>query len=173
MWKMLILSLGLYSLSGFGAEVLASHKCPQPPSFEFSKAVKPPFLYSITYTVTNLPLGTFSAAARSSNSSGCGDGHPSDQFYKPAGVSYLEDTLEQVAEESSRGQGDYLEALARLAGCPATTFPVFSTALHTDYARLFVVSEMPRDQHAAQVWQAITQLIATHPELSQSCTPPS
>ncbi len=52
------------------AQIEARHKCPKVPS--------PPGLLGITTMPTLLPSGTVMAAARSSNTSGCGKAHPSN-----------------------------------------------------------------------------------------------
>ena len=71
------------------------------------------------------------AAARSLNTSGCDRGHPSSNFYQPskAEVEYFIDQNHQmVLEESVRGKGPHLEALAGMSGCSEATV-LFSAAL--------------------------------------------
>jgi len=79
------------------------------------------------------------AAARSSETLGCDRGHPSDNFYKPQKerVSlFLEDNLLQVREESAKGKGLHLEALAEIAGC-SINHSDFGKIVKTNYSKVF------------------------------------
>ncbi|HJO46698.1 MAG TPA: hypothetical protein QF683_18805, partial [SAR324 cluster bacterium] len=60
----------------FTGEAYARHKCPKVPS--------PPGMLGLTTSPLSLPSGTFMAAARSLNTSGCDRGHPSSGFYRPS-----------------------------------------------------------------------------------------
>ena len=78
----------------------ARHKCYKVPA--------PPGIMGILSSTTLIPSGSTMAAARSSETSGCDTGHPSENFYKPKKqrvALFLKDNLLQVREESAQGQG--------------------------------------------------------------------
>ena len=92
--------------------VHARHKCYKVPA--------PPGIVGIISIPILIPFGSTMAAARSSETSGCDGGHPSENFYKPKNkrvALFLKDNFLQVREESAQGQGLHLDALAQLAGC--------------------------------------------------------
>jgi len=111
--------------------VSARHKCPKVPS--------PPGIMGVFSSSTLIPSGSVMAAARSSETLGCDRGHPSDNFYKPQKerVSlFLEDNLLQVREESAKGKGLHLEALAEIAGC-SINHSDFGKIVKTNYSKVF------------------------------------
>lgn len=140
----------------------ARHKCPDPPPFKFS-------LLSIQLTVASTVASTI-ATGRTSNTSGCDRGHPSEGFYRPSAAIYLDETLEHVVEESSKGQGAHLDALASLAGCSPDVFPVFSDTLRKNYHNLFFPEKaISFEEKVDQVWANVTKMVINHPTLQKSC----
>ena len=109
----------------------ASLKCPKVPS--------PRGIMGVFSSTTLIPSGSVMAAARSSETLGCDRGHPSDNFYKPQKerVSmFLEGNLNQVREESARGQGLHLEALSMIAGC-SISHSDFGKIIKKNYSEVF------------------------------------
>jgi len=150
--KFLIGSLCCFLL-GLPTTAWASHKCPKPPN-------KGGF-FGLFVTTTYLPIASVMAFTRSSNTSGCGQGHASDSFYTPKRKRvklYLDEMFDYVVEESAQGQGVHLEALAMLAGCPHPMIPLFSQELQAHHERLFssVQSLSPQDK----VWQLSGEILA-------------
>ena len=151
------------------AQIEARHKCPKVPS--------PPGLLGITTMPTLLPSGTFMAAARSSNTSGCGKAHPSDDFYRPSRMEmqrFIEDNHQIVSEETVRGKGPHLRAVARLAGC-AEAPERFSKILQEHHDILFPNPDPGKDSQqvrlgsAETVTDSIFRLSVESPLLSSSC----
>lgn len=145
----------------------ARHKCPKIPA--------PSGFFGLFTTTTLLPTGSTMATARASQTSGCGRGHPSSDFYKPSigrMEIYLEDTLVQVDEESAQGQGTHLAALALLAGCPAETTPIFSETLQSHYSSIFQKADAENSANRSffrSTAERIFILKRTQPELASSC----
>ena len=111
--------------------VQARHKCPKVPA--------PPGIMGILVSPLLIPSGSTMAAARSSDTSGCDRGHPSENFYKPQKKRislFLEGNLLQVQEESAQGQGQHLDALALLAGC-SVEHAEFGTIIQLNYDQVF------------------------------------
>ena len=109
----------------------ARHKCPKVPS--------PPGIMGIFSSTTLIPSGSVMAAARSSETLGCGRGHPSENFYKPQKerVSmFLKENLYHVREESAQGRGEHLEALSVIAGCSIDHLD-FGKILKKSYSEVF------------------------------------
>ena len=71
------------------------------------------------------------------NTSGGDRGYPSDGFYRPSGAIYLHNNLNWVMEESSKGPGKHWDALASLAGCQSSAFPMFSQVIRNNYETLY------------------------------------
>ena len=151
------------------AQTEARHKCPKVPT--------PPGLLGITTIPTLLPSGTFMAVARSSNTSGCGKAHPSDDFYRPSRMEmqrFIEDNHEIVSEETARGRGPHLRALARLAGC-AEAPERFARILREHHNILFPNPDNEKDSlpvrlgSAEAVTNGIFRLSVESPLLSSSC----
>ena len=123
--------------------VQARHNCPKVPA--------PPGLMGVISSSSLIPSGSTMAAARSSETAGCGKGHPSENFYKPKKKQlalFLKDNFLQIKLESAQGQGQHLDVLSRLAGC---------TMVHDDFAKLI------RNNY---VLVFNDELVHLHPELS-------
>ncbi len=141
---------------------IARHRCPKPPPIKFS-------LLSIQAFIASSVASSI-ATGRTSNTSGCDRGHPSDSFYRPTGAIYLQNLLEQVAEESSKGQGKHLDALASLARCTPTAYPLFSQALQKHYASLFTpFSELSRENQADRIWKKLEDIVIHDAHLYAVC----
>ena len=111
--------------------VQARHKCYKVPA--------PPGIVGIISIPTLIPFGSTMAAARSSETSGCDRGHPSENFYKPKNkrvALFLKDNFLQVREESAQGQGLHLDALAQLAGC-SIEHAEFGRIIQNNYSQIF------------------------------------
>ena len=135
------------------------------------KIETPASFFGLIFSTVLLPLGTTIAAARSSDTSGCGRGKPSSDFYRPRGTRiyhYLEETLELVAEESAQGRGQHVQALAYLAGCPQQNTSYFAQTLQKQYTYLFPENLSVRED---QVHHATQQLILAlqQPNLQPYC----
>ena len=75
----------------------ARHKCYKVPA--------PPGIMGIFSSITLIPSGSTMAAGRSSETSGCDRGHPSEYFYKPKNkrvALFLKYNFLQVREESAQ-----------------------------------------------------------------------
>ena len=150
-------------------ETNARHKCPKVPS--------PPGMLGLTTSPLSLPSGTFMAAARSLNTSGCDRGHPSSNFYRPskAEVEYfIEQNHQMVLEESVRGKGPHLEALAGMSGCSDATV-LFSAALQKHHETLFLeppVGGVSNQEHpsARIITERIFNLKEDTQELNDRCS---
>lgn len=108
----------------------------------------PSGVLGIFLTTTMLPVGTTMAMGRSSNTSGCGSGEPSDSFYRPSPARlelYLEETGDAVAEELAiQTSGPHLQALVHLAGCsPEATQPI-GDSLREHYQEMFGPASTPK-----------------------------
>ena len=109
----------------------ARHKCYKVPA--------PPGVVGIISIPILIPSGSTMAIARSSETSGCANGHPSENFYKPKSkrvALFLKDNLPQVREESAQGQGVHLDALAQLAGCSLRSSE-FGRIIQNNYSQVF------------------------------------
>ena len=127
-WKVTLLFI---VLSCYFENASARHKCPKVPS--------PPGIMGVFSSTTLIPSGSVMAAARSSETLGCDRGHPSDNFYKPQKervAMFLKDNLNSVREESSKGQGQHLEALSLIAGCSISHLD-FGKIVKSNYLEVF------------------------------------
>lgn len=158
----LILFLGLGFL--LPQPSMGRHHCPEPPETS-------PSILSTSQIFVASTIASSIATGRTSNTSGCDRGHPSKGFYRPTGAIYLEHTLEQIVEESSRGQGQHLEALARLAGCHSKGFALFSQTLQKNYEPLFTQQNyLTLDERSDQIWFKVENLITRDHQLQQMCS---
>ena len=148
--------------------VQARHKCPKVPSA--------PGLMGITSSTTFIPSGSTMAAARSSETSGCDQGHPSENFYKPKNkrvALFLKENFLQIKLESAQGQGQHLDALAYLAGC-TTSDDAFAELIRNNYVQVFdtdLLNLHPESsiKGAAQTSERLLNLMSNSPLLASSC----
>ncbi len=155
-------------LSAVSQSVQARHKCPKVPSA--------PGLMGITSSTTFIPSGSTMAAARSSETSGCDHGHPSENFYKPKNkrvALFLKENFLQIKLESAQGQGQHLDALAYLAGCP-TSDDAFAELIRNNYVQVFdtdLLNLHPESsiKGAAQTSERLLNLMSNSPLLASSC----
>ena len=155
-------------LSAVSQSVQARHKCPKVPSA--------PGLMGITSSTTFIPSGSTMAAARSSETSGCDHGHPSENFYKPKNkrvALFLKENFLQIKLESAQGQGHHLDALAYLAGCP-TSDDAFAELIRNNYVQVFdtdLLNLHPESsiKGAAQTSERLLNLMSNSPLLASSC----
>ena len=152
-----------------GAHLLqARHKCPKVPA--------PPGLMGILSSPLLMPSGSTMAAARSSDTSGCDRGHPSENFYKPQKkriTLFLEDNLLHVQEESAQGQGQHLDALALLAGC-SVEHAEFGTIIQLNYDLVFGADIFEQDAElstnkANRTTDRLLSLMRNSPILAYRC----
>ena len=170
--KRLILLLAFFTvfllLSVVSQSVQARHKCPKVPSA--------PGLMGITSSTTFIPSGSTMAAARSSETSGCDHGHPSENFYKPKNkrvALFLKENFLQIKLESAQGQGQHLDALAYLAGC-TTSDDAFAELIRNNYVQVFdtdLLNLHPESsiKGAAQTSERLLNLMSNSPLLASSC----
>ena len=155
-------------LSAVSQSVQARHKCPKVPSA--------PGLMGITSSTTFIPSGSTMAAARSSETSGCDHGHPSENFYKPKNkrvALFLKENFLQIKLESAQGQGQHLDALAYLAGC-TTSDDAFAELIRNNYVQVFdtdLLNLHPESsiKGAAQTSERLLNLMSNSPLLASSC----
>ncbi len=155
-------------LSAVSQSVQARHKCPKVPSA--------PGLMGITSSTTFIPSGSTMAAARSSETSGCDQGHPSENFYKPKNkrvALFLKENFLQIKLESAQGQGQHLDALAYLAGC-TTSDDAFAELIRNNYVQVFdtdLLNLHPESsiKGAAQTSERLLNLVSNSPLLASSC----
>ncbi len=155
-------------LSAVSQSVQARHKCPKVPSA--------PGLMGITSSTTFIPSGSTMAAARSSETSGCDQGHPSENFYKPKNkrvALFLKDNFLQIILESAQGQGQHLDALAYLAGC-TTSDDAFAELIRNNYVQVFdtdLLNLHPESsiKGAAQTSERLLNLMSNSPLLASGC----
>tara|TARA_B100000579_G_C22775456_1_gene826329 strand:- start:451 stop:858 length:408 start_codon:yes stop_codon:yes gene_type:complete len=125
---------------------------------------------------TFIPSGSTMAAARSSETFGCDQGHPSENFYKPKKkrVSiFLRENLQYIKMESAQGRGDHLIALMNLAGCNGSQYN-FSRLLRNNYAQIFEfkLNEIRYKSNIRlrlETSERIINLIFNSPTLASSC----
>ena len=116
------------------------------------------------------------AAARSSETSGCEHGHPSENFYKPKNKQvalFLKDNFLQLKLESAQGQGQHLDALANLAGC-TTGHDDFAKLIRNNYVQVFNNELVHLDPElstvrAVQASERLLNLVSNSPLLATSC----
>ena len=116
------------------------------------------------------------AAARSSETSGCDRGHPSENFYKPKNkrvALFLKDNFLQVREESAQGQGLHLDALAQLAGCSIEQAE-FDRIIQNNYSQIFGAGLLSQNaDNSENITKRTTErflgLMADSPLLASSC----
>ena len=175
-WKFLYKKLNLFCsviavfvlLNGSAQSLHARHKCYKVPA--------PPGIVGITSIPILIPFGSTMATAKSSETSGCDGGHPSDNFYKPKNkrlALFLKDNFLQVREESAQGQGLHLNALAQLAGC-SIEHAEFGRIIQNNYSQIFGVDLLSQN---ADNFENITKrttkqflgLMADSPLLASSC----
>ena len=155
-------------LTAASKSVQARHKCPKVPV--------PPGLMGVFSSSTLIPSGSTMAAARSSATSGCDQGHPSDNFYKPKNsliALFLKANFLQLKLESAQGQGQYLNALANLAGCTAN-YDAFAELIQNNYVQVFdneLLNLYPElsIKGAAQTSERLLNLMSNSPLLASSC----
>ena len=119
-------------LTFYTGEAYARHKCPKVPSA--------PGFFGLILSPLSLPSGTFMAVARSMNTSGCDRGHPSSNFYRPSKAeveSFIRENHQIVIEESVRGKGPHLDALASMSGCSKGAAQ-FASELQKRHEELFL-----------------------------------
>ncbi len=107
------------------------------------------------------------AAARSSETSGCENGHPSSDFYRPGRAQiehFLEENLDVVQEEAAQGAGPHLQALASLSQCSPSGSQLLQATLKEQHPLLFPAGGSP--QQVASTFFALPQQI---PALQESC----
>ena len=148
--------------------VQARHKCYKVPA--------PPGIMGIFSSITLIPSGSTMAAARSSETSGCDRGHPSENFYKPKNkrvALFLKDNFLQVREESAQGQGLHLDALAQLAGC-SIEHAEFGRIIQNNYSQIFGADLLSQNaDNSENITKRTTVrflgLMADSPLLASSC----
>ena len=155
-------------LSTASQSIQARHKCPKVPA--------PPGLMGVFSSSTLIPSGSTMAAARSSETSGCEQGHPSDNFYKPKTkrvALFLKENFLQLKLEGAQGQGQHLDALANLAGC-TTGHADFAALIRNNYVQVFdteLLDQQPElsIKSAAQTSERLLNLMSNSPLLASSC----
>ena len=158
----------LVLLNGSAQSLQARHKCYKVPA--------PPGIMGIFSSTTLIPSGSTMAAARSSGTSGCESGHPSENFYKPKNkrvAFFLKDNLLQVREESAQGQGQHLDALAQLAGC-SFGYAEFGRLIHNNYSQVFGTDIFSQNEEnskniSKRTTERLLSLMADSPFLASSC----
>lgn len=148
--------------------IQARHKCPKVPT--------PPGLMGVFSSSTLIPSGSTMAAARSSETSGCEQGHPSENFYKPKTkrvALFLKDNFLQLKLESAQGQGQHLDALANLSGC-TTGHADFAALIRNNYVQVFdteLLDLQPESNinGAVQTSERLLNLMSNSPLLASSC----
>ena len=148
--------------------VQARHKCYKVPA--------PPGIVGFISIPILIPFGSTMAAARSSETSGCDRGHPSENFYKPKNkrvALFLKDNFLQVREESAQGQGLHLDALAQLAGC-STEQAEFGRIIQNNYSQIFGADLLSQNaDKSGNITKRTTErflgLMADSPLLASSC----
>jgi len=148
--------------------VQARHKCYKVPA--------PPGIVGIISIPILIPFGSTMAAARSSETSGCDSGHPSENFYKPKNkrvALFLKDNFLQVREESAQGQGLHLDALAQLAGC-SIEHAEFGRIIQNNYSHIFGADFLSQNEdNSKNITKRTTErflgLMADSPLLASSC----
>ena len=148
--------------------VQARHKCYKVPA--------PPGIVGIISIPILIPSGSTMAAARSSATSGCAGGHPSENFYKPKNkrvALFLKDNFLQVREESAQGQGLHLDALAQLAGC-SIEHAEFGRIIQNNYYQIFGADLLSQNaDNSENITKRTTErflgLMADSPLLASSC----
>ena len=148
--------------------VQARHKCPKVPA--------PPGLMGISSSSSLIPSGSTMAAARSSETSGCEHGHPSENFYKPKNKQvalFLKHNFLQLKLESAQGQGQHLDALSNLAGC-TRPHDDFAKLIRNNYVQVFnddLVHLSPElsTVRAVQTSKRLLSLLSNSPLLATSC----
>ena len=148
--------------------VQARHKCYKVPA--------PPGIVGIISIPILIPFGSTMAAARSSATSGCAGGHPSENFYKPKNkrvALFLKDNFLQVREESAQGQGLHLDALAQLAGC-SIEHAEFGRIIQINYSQIFGADLLSQNaDNSENITKRTTErflgLMAGSPLLASSC----
>ena len=156
-------------LTFYTGEAYARHKCPKVPSA--------PGFFGLILSPLSLPSGTFMAAARSMNTSGCDRGHPSSDFYRPSKAEverFIHENHQLVMEESVRGRGPHLEALASMTGCSEGSVQ-FATELKRRHEELFLTpstvdeDDSPDNPSAIIITDRIFELKSTSPKLISMC----
>jgi len=158
----------LVLLNGSAQSLQARHKCYKVPA--------PPGIVGIISIPILIPFGSTMAAARSSETSGCDSGHPSENFYKPKNkrvALFLKDNFLQVREESAQGQGLHLDALAQLAGC-SIEHAEFGRIIQNNYSHIFGADFLSQNaDNSENITKRTTErflgLMADSPLLASSC----
>jgi hypothetical protein len=159
---------GCLCLNAGTQSVQARHKCPRVPA--------PPGLMGVFSSSSLLPSGSTMAAARSSETLGCDQGHPSENFYKPKNKQlalFLKYNFLQLKLESAQGQGQHLDALAHLAGCNRGQDD-FAKLIRNNYVQVFnddLVHLPPglSTVRAEQTSERLLSLLSNSPLLASSC----
>ena len=157
-----------FFLTAITQSVQARHKCPKVPA--------PPGLMGVISSSSLIPSGSTMAAARSSETSGCDHGHPSENFYKSKNKQvalFLKYNFLQLKLESAQGHGQHLNALANLAGCGGS-HDDFAKLIRNNYVLVFndeIVNLNPEliTVRAVQTTERLLNLMSNSPLLASRC----
>jgi hypothetical protein len=75
---------------------------------------------------------------------------------------FIENSRRPLQADAARGQGEYLNALAELSGCPSAKYFAFATLMHNKYDVVFSSPD-------STLSQKIDFAIQSEPSLSGSC----
>ncbi len=74
---------------------------------------------------------------------------------------FVENSLVAIKIDAARGEGEYLNALAELWGCPSEDYSEFASTLHNHYLSLF--------NQSGPVLDKIDSIIRSQSNLKASC----
>ena len=77
---------------------------------------------------------------------------------------FVDESLEPLKVEASRGKGQYLNALAELSGCPSDQYGKFSSAIQTHFEKVF-----PDKADSKSIITQVDQVLKSEPDLKKSC----
>ena len=87
--------------------------------------------------------------------------------FKSANIEkFFNDSYEQIAEESAKGTGSHLEALASLTGCSADQYGTFEQVIHRNHQ--YVFAEKDYDLSVKHLFNMLNSEIELEPCLQSS-----
>ena len=78
---------------------------------------------------------------------------------------FVASNFDNLEKEMAGGEGEHLETLAGLLGCPAEKNPIFASYTQQNYSAIFASAQTTPDE----MLQAVRTGVSSHPELASAC----
>ena len=78
---------------------------------------------------------------------------------------FIQQSYHQIAENASRGEGEFLEAFAHFRGCPSESLVSFKVVIRSNYQKLFLETD-PQGKSFPERFEMVLQ---DNPQLRLEC----